>query len=155
MVRTILLPLTTHDVDDAIRTSAVLAGQAAALGATVLVLETDCLHGVLTSIEPGYEDMELRRIHSAAERVADALRANGANVDVAWECIRRPRRPVDAETVHRHGADAVFLPHAHRPRAFLEAVQLRRLRRKGIAVLEPTTPAHAFSVGGRTATWDD
>ena len=57
MVQTILLPLTTHDVDDAIRSSAALADQAAAYGATVVVLETDCLHGVLTSIEPGYEDM--------------------------------------------------------------------------------------------------
>jgi hypothetical protein len=152
MVRTILLPLTTHDVDDAIRSSAALAGQAIAHGATVLVLETDCLHGVLTSIEPGYEDMELRRIHSAAERVADILRSNGASVDVAWECIRMPRRPVDVETVRRHGADAVFLPHAHRQRAFLEAVQLRRLRREGITVLEPTTPAQVVTAAGRTAT---
>ncbi|MGE0541193.1 MAG: hypothetical protein AB7R89_13550 [Dehalococcoidia bacterium] len=155
MVRTILLPLTTHDIDDAIHSSVALAGQAVAYGATVLVLETDCLHGVLTSIEPGYEDMELRRIHSAAERVADSLRANGASVEVAWECIRMPRRPVDVETVRRHGADAVFLPHAHRPRAFLEAVQLRRLRRDGITVLEPTTPAHATAAGGRVATQDD
>jgi hypothetical protein len=154
MVQTILLPLTTHDVDNAIRSSAALAGQAVAHGATVVVLETDCLHGVLTSIEPGYEDMELRRIHDAAARVADTLRAHGASVEVTWECIRTPRRPVDVETVRRHGADAVFLPHAHHPSAILEAVQLRRLRRQGITVLEPTTPAPAAAAGGRTATWD-
>lgn len=147
MVHTILLPLTTRDLDDAIRSSAVLAGQAVAYDATVVVLETDCLHGVLTSIEPGYEDLELRRIHGVAERVADMLRTFGARVEVTWECIRMPRRPVDAETVRRHGADAVFLPHAHRPSAILEAVQLRRLRRQGITVLEPTmsTPAAAAS----------
>lgn len=154
MVQTILLPLTTHDVDDAISSSAALAEQAVAYDATVVVLETDCLHGVLTSIEPGYEDLELRRIHGAAERVADVLRAHGARVEVTWECIRMSRRPVDVETVRRHGADAVFLPHAHRASAFLEAVQLRRLRRQGITVFGPTTSAPAAAAGGRTATLD-
>lgn len=149
MVQTILLPLTTRDVDDAIRSSEALAGQAVAYGATVVVLETDCLHGVLTSIEPGYEDLELRRIHEAAERVAGTLRAYGARVEVTWECIRMPRRPVDAETVRRHGADAVFLPHAHHPSAILEAVQLRRLRRQGITVLQPDTGAPAPAAAGQ------
>ena len=148
MVQTILLPLTMHDVDDAIRSSAALADQAIAHDATVVVLETDCLHGVLTSIEPGYEDLELRRIHSAAERVADSLRSHGARVEVTWECIRMPRRPVDVETVRRHGADAVFLPHPHRTSAILEAVQLRRLRRQGITVLDPTTSTPAAATGG-------
>jgi hypothetical protein len=155
MVRTILLPLTTNDVDDAIRASTVLAGQAKASGATVIVLETDCLHGWLTGAEPGYEDFELRRIHSAAERVADVLRGLGAQVDVAWECVRASHRPVDAETVRRHGADAVFLPHTHRWRAVLEGVGLRRLRREGITVLEPTPRARAAVTSERTAAWDD
>jgi hypothetical protein len=154
-VHTILLPLTTHDVEDAIRVSPVLAGQARAHGATVLVLETDCLHGWLTDTEHGYEDVELRRIHTAAERVADALRAQGVTVDVAWECVRAPRRPVDPETVRRHGADAVFLPHAHRRGAFLEAMRRRRLRQQGIAVLDPEVAAAGPSRPERPPGWDD
>lgn len=152
MVRTILLPLTTRDQDDAVHASPVLAAQARALDATVLVLETDCLHGLLTDTEPGYEDFELRRIHSAAERVADALREHGARVDVAWECVRTRHRPVDAETVRRHGADTVFLPHAHRHRAVIETVALRRLRRQGITILEP---ALATSPSEPRPAWDD
>lgn len=154
-MHTILLPLTTHDVEDAIRASPVLAGQARAHGATVLVLETDCLHGWLTDTEHGYEDFELRRIHSAAERVAEALRAQGVNVDVAWECVRTRRRPVDPETVRRHGADAVFLPHAHRRGAILEAMRLRRLRHEGIAVLDPQEVMAGPSRSERPPGWDD
>lgn len=154
MVQTILLPVTTNDIDDAIRASAVIAGQATAFGATVLILETDCLHGWLTTPEPGCEDHELRRIHSAAERVADVLRGHGVRVEVAWECVRAPRRPVDPETVRRHNADAVFLPHPHRRGAVFESMGLRRLRREGITVLEPASPVRT-ATGERMPGWDD
>jgi hypothetical protein len=121
----------------------------------VLVLETDCLHGMLVTTEPEFEEMERRRFHGAAERVASALRERGATVETAWECVRTPKRPVDAETVHRHGADAVFLPHAHRRTALLEGAALRRLRREGIEVLEaPRARRPAAAPVGR-AGWND
>jgi hypothetical protein len=142
---TILLPITTNDVAEAIVAVPSLVEHARDREATVIVLETDCLHSWFTETEPDYEDFELRRIHAAAERVASALRDHGVRVEVAWECVRTPRRPVDAETVRRHGADSVFLPHAHRRIALLEASRLRRLQREGIAVIQPAraTPTRA------------
>ncbi|MGH2587555.1 MAG: universal stress protein [Dehalococcoidia bacterium] len=155
MAQTILLPITTKDIESAIDAAETIADAARTQGATILVLETDCLHGWLFEIEHGYEHLELQRIHNAAERVAAALREQGATVEVVWECVRGQRRPVDAETCRRHGADAVFLPHAHRRRSIFEGATLRRLRHEGITVLEPEPATRRGAAGGRVATWDD
>jgi hypothetical protein len=155
MVHTILLPVTARDVEDAVAAAPAIAATAENHRAIVLVLETDCLHGMLVTTEPEYEAAELRRFHSAAEHVAVALRQHGATVETAWECVRTPRRPVDAETVRRHGADAVFLPHAHRRTALLEGAALRRLRREGIEVLEAPRVRRPAAVHERSPGWDD
>ena len=154
MAHTILLPITTRDVADAVAAAPSLAASARALEATVLVLETDCLHGALTDVEPESEAFELGRFHSAADQVAAVLRERGATVETAWECVRAPKRPVDAETVRRYGADTVFLPHAHRRTAFLEGASLRRLRREGIEVLEARAPGRRTAVLDRPPGWD-
>jgi len=155
MAQTILLPITTKDIESAIDAAETIAEAARTQNATILVLETDCLHGWLFEIEHGYEHLELQRIHNAAERVAAALREQGATVEVVWECVRGQHRPVDAETCRRHGADAVFLPHTHRRRSIFEGVTLRHLRREGITVFEPAPAARRAVAGGRVATWDD
>jgi hypothetical protein len=155
MVHTILLPITARDVDDAVAAAPTIAAAAQDHRATVLVLETDCLHGMLVTTEPEFEEMELRRYHGAAEQVATALRERGVTVETAWECVRTPKRPVDADTVHRHGADAVFLPHAHRRTALLEGAALRRLRREGIEVLEARRLQQRAAVPDRPHGWND
>ncbi len=155
MTSTMLVPITHDDVPAAIASAAAVAAAAQARHATVLVLETDCLHGWLTEVEPGCEEMELQRIHGAAEWVAAALREHGASVEVALECVRRGRRPVDPETVRRHGADTVFLPHPHRWTSLVESATLRRLRREGVTVLEPGTNRTRASVAERLPARDD
>jgi hypothetical protein len=155
MAHTILLPITARDIETAVAAAPSIAAAAQDHQATVLVLETDCLHGMLVSTEPEFEAAELRRFHGAAEEVAAALRQHGATVETAWECVRTPRRPVDAETVRRHGADAVFLPHAHRRTALLEGVALRRLRREGIEVLEAQRSRRPATVSERPPGWND
>jgi hypothetical protein len=155
MAHIILLPITARDIGDAVAAAPAMAATAENHHATVLVLETDCLHGLLVTTEPDYEAAELRRFHSAAEEVAGVLRQHGATVETAWECVRTPRRPVDAETVRRHGADAVFLPHIHRRTALLEGAALRRLRREGIEVLEAPRGRRPAAAIERPPGWDD
>jgi hypothetical protein len=156
MTRTILVPITTKDVDGAVARAPAIAEAARVREASVIVLETDCLHGMLSDVEKGYEEMELRRIHAAAERVADAVREHGTAVETVWECVRTARRPVDAETVRRHGADAVLIPHAKRRMAILEQLELRRLRNKGIEVIEPVEERlTAGAAPGRPPSWND
>jgi sugar phosphate isomerase/epimerase len=141
MARTILFPITRNHVDEAIGHAPELARQARALGANVLVLQTECLHGLLTGVDEDDEELEARRIHELTERVADAVRNQGVAVEVAWECVQAPRRPVDAATVRRHGADAVFAPSRNGLGGIIGALTLRRLRRHGIAVLRPDRQA--------------
>jgi hypothetical protein len=88
--------------------------------------------------------------------VAEAVRANGASVETVWECVLTPRSPVDAETVRRHGADAVLITHGKRRTAILEQLELRRLRHQGIEVIVPTEEGARATTGpGRPPSWND
>ena len=155
MARTILFPITFHHVDEAIAAAPEVARQAHTQGANVLVLQTECLHGLLTDVDEDCTEMESRRIQEATERVAEALRQQGATVETMWECVRVPRRPVDVETVRRLGADAVFVMHHGGLAGLFEAVALRRLRHAGIAVLHPETAPVAAGARERPPGWDD
>jgi hypothetical protein len=135
MPNTILFPITREHVEEAITAAEDLARQARARDATVLVLQTECLHGLLTDISDEYVDMESRRIMACTERVAEALRAHGGAVETVWECVQVPRRPVDLDTVKRLGADAVYVVHHGGLGGLFEALALRRLRHHGVDVL--------------------
>ena len=144
MASRILFPITREAADEAVAAAPDLVRQAAERGAAIVVLQTECLHGLFTDIEEDYEVMESHRILAAAERVATALREHGADVEVVWECIQIHHRPVDVETATRHGADAVYALRHHGLAGMFESMSLRRLRRHGITVLrrEPAaTPA--------------
>ena len=137
MAGTILFPITRYHVDEALAVAADLAAQARERGATVLVLQTECLHGLLTDVSDEYVGAESRRIMACTEQVASAIRDHGAAVETVWECVQMPRRPVDVNTVQRLGADAVYTVHHGGLGALFEAMALRRLKRQGISVLHP------------------
>lgn len=135
MAGTILFPITRNHVDEALAVAEDLAARARERGATVLVLQTECLHGLLTDVGDEYVETESRRIMACTEQVAEALRAHGAIVETVWECVQVPRRPVDVATVRRLGADAVYAVHHGGLGALWETIVLRRLKRGGIEVL--------------------
>lgn len=144
MAQTILFPITREHVEEAIAHAPEVARQAGAEHATVLLLQTECLHGLFTDVDEDQAEMESHRTMAATERVADALRAHGAVVETVWECVQVPRRPVDVDTAKRLGADAVFVIHRGGLAGLFETVALRRLRRQGVTVLRPqpqTAPA--------------
>ena len=141
MSQTILFPITRNHIDEAIGHASELARQARTRGASVLVLQTECLHGLLAGVDDDDEELEARRIHEQTERVVDAVRAQGVDVEAVWECVQAPRRPVDVATVQRHGADAVFVPQHRGLGGIVGALALRRLRRHGIVLLRPEAQA--------------
>lgn len=141
MAHTILFPITRYNVDDAIAVAPEVARQARAQGATVVLLQTECLHGLFTDVDDDYVEVESRGIMAATERVAAALVEHGAIVQTVWECVQVPRRPVDLDTARRHEADAVFVVHQGGLAGLFETLALHRLRRHGIAVLRPEQAA--------------
>ncbi len=133
----VLFPITRQSAEEAVALAPELAQRLRPDEDTVIVLQTECLHGLFTDIEEDAVEMESRRILEATERVADALRRQGLRVETVWECVQAPRRPVDLDTVRRLGADAVFVPRHGGLAGLIEALVLRRLRRHGIRVLRP------------------
>lgn len=134
---TVLFPITRESADEAEALAPELARHLRPDEDTVIVLQTECLHGLFTDVDEDAIEMESRRILEATEGVADALRRQGLKVETVWECVQAPRRPVDLDTVRRLGADAVFVPHHGGLAGLFEALTLRRLRRHGIRVLRP------------------
>ncbi len=133
----VLFPITRQSAGEAVALAPELARHLRKDEDAVIVLQTECLHGLLTEIDEDALEMESRRILEATERVAEALRRQGLKVETVWECVQAPRRPVDPDTVQRLGADAVFVPHHGGLAGLFEALGLRRLRRHGIRILRP------------------
>ncbi|MER3420760.1 MAG: hypothetical protein C4290_09665 [Chloroflexota bacterium] len=131
----VLFPITRQSANEAVALAPELARLLHKDEDTVIVLQTECLHGLFTDVDEDALEMESRRILEATERVAEALRRQGLKVETVWECVQAPRRPVDPHTVRRLGADAVFVPRHGGLAGLFQALGLRRLRRHGIRVL--------------------